>query len=39
MTLILGKIGLDDVTNFTESVPKTLLRGFCALSGDILGTF
>ena len=30
-----GKIGLYDVTNLTESVPKTLLHGFCALSRDI----
>ena len=30
--LILGKIGLYDVTNLRESVPETLLRGFCALS-------
>ena len=30
--LILGKIWLYDVTYLTESVPKTLLGGFCALS-------
>ena len=33
--LIFGKIGLYDVTNWAESVPKTLLRGFHALSRDI----
>ena len=33
--LILSKIGLYDVTNLTESVLKTLLRGFRALSRDI----
>ena len=37
--LIFGKIGLYDVTNLTESVPKTLLRGFRALSRDISETF
>ena len=33
--LIFGKIGLYDVKNLTEFVPKTLLRGFRALSRDI----
>ena len=33
--LIFGKIGLYDVTNLTESVPKTLLWGYCTLSRDI----
>ena len=37
--LIFGKIGLYDVTSLTEFVPKTLLRGFCALSRDISETF
>ena len=36
---IFGKIGLYDVTSLTEFVPKTLLRGFRALSQDISGTF
>ena len=33
--LIFGNKGLYDVTNLTESVVKTLLRGFRALSRDI----
>ena len=33
--LIFGKIGLYDVTNLAESVPKPLLRVFSALSQDI----
>ena len=36
---IFGKIGLYDVTSLTEFIPKTLLRGFRALSQDISGTF
>ena len=37
--LIFGKIGLYDVTNLTESVLKTFLWGFHALSRDIWETF
>ena len=37
--LIFGKIGLHDVTNLTESFPKTLLQGFRALSRDISESF
>ena len=37
--LVYGKIGLYDVTNLTESVPKTLLWVFHALSWDIWETF
>ena len=33
--LIFGKLGLYGITNWTESVPKTLLWGFHALSQDI----
>ena len=32
-------MGLHDATNLAESVPKTLLRGFCALSPEIWKNF
>ena len=32
-------MGLQDVTNLTESVLKTFLQGFCALSHEIWETF
>ena len=37
--LIFSKMGLHDVTNLVESVVKTLLRGFCALSPEIWKNF
>ena len=37
--LIFGKIGLYDVTNLKESVPKALLQSLRALSRDIWETF
>ena len=37
--LIFDKMGLYDVTNLSEPVPKTLLLGFRALSRDIWETF